>query len=151
MISGSTCKFDILDYPKEYSICLKTISFVLKKMVFNVSELNRLIKSLSTFNEKFFSVIIDEYGMIIPNNITTLLPIFNNLVKIYFLIGINNRVAAQHFKPVTQSSPLTHRTLFRLTMTQLENCSKCLCNYAKSSHSTTRTWTRRRTKELSSV
>lgn len=68
----------------EFEIGLKYLCFLLKRMIFNNEELDRLIQSLFLFYGKFFDYLNKERA-----NIYSLLGILNTTSEIYFLIAVN--------------------------------------------------------------
>ncbi len=73
----------IEDKQIEFEICLKLISYMLKKMIFTNNELKNLINSLYQFFTKFYEYINED-----KTNIYSLFNIFNILSKIFYMITI---------------------------------------------------------------
>jgi hypothetical protein len=89
LLAKAIKKCDLVTHQKEFSICLKLISFMLKRMVFTTRELNKLIKSLFNFNNEFISMLIEEGRDGLNPKVDLLIPTFSYLAKIFYLIGIN--------------------------------------------------------------
>ena len=84
LITNGMKYISIEENQDEFEIGLKILCFMLKKLMFNKSDLILLIDCLYGFHENFY-----EYMMSKKNNIYALIGIFDAIIEICFMITVN--------------------------------------------------------------